>query len=77
MNIFIDNIFNKLSGKDAFGVTGKRSAILKKVPLDIVEFNKCESDLQKSRLGSTFRLDKSFVCAGGIEGIDTCEVRSN
>lgn len=73
--IFIE-VFECFSGKDAFGKTGKRSTILKKVPLDIVEFKKCESDSQKSRLGSTFCLDEAFVSAGVIESIDTCELGS-
>lgn len=64
------------SGKDGFGVNGRSSVILKKVPLGIVEFNKCQADLQAARLGAQFRLDPSFICAGGIEGIDTCEVKS-
>lgn len=45
---------------------------MKKVPLAIVEFNRCQRELQAERLGDKFRLDTSFICAGGVEGIDTC-----
>lgn len=62
-----------ISGKDVFGQAGKYSVIMKKVgPIPIVEFNKCQKALQTERLGDKFRLDTSFVCAGGIEGVDTC-----
>lgn len=59
-------------GKDNFGVQGKWSVILKRVPLPMVPFQQCESELQKTRLTSKFRLHRTFVCAGGQEGIDTC-----
>lgn len=56
-----------------FGQAGKYSVIMKKVPLPIVEFNRCQNELQKTRLGDKFRLDSSFICAGGVEGVDTCK----
>lgn len=65
-----------IAGKDVFGKAGKYSVILKKVPLGIVEFNKCQRELQQERLGDKFRLDQSFICAGGVEGVDTCQVCS-
>lgn len=65
-----------LKGKDIFGQAGKYSVIMKKVPLPIVEFNQCQRELQASRLGEKFRLDTSFICAGGVEGVDTCQVSS-
>lgn len=55
-------------GKDVFGQAGKYSVIMKKVPLPIVEFSECQRELQASRLGDKFRLDTSFICAGGVEG---------
>lgn len=57
-----------------FGKAGKYSVIMKKVPLPIVEFGTCQRALQGTRLGDKFRLDQSFICAGGVEGIDTCQV---
>ncbi|XP_017065633.1 phenoloxidase-activating factor 2 isoform X2 [Drosophila eugracilis] len=60
-------------GKDAFGSLGKYSAIMKSVPLPIVEFNYCQVLLRSTRLGPKFALDRSFICAGGQRGIDTCQ----
>jgi len=60
-------------GKDIFGKVGKYSVIMKKVPLPIVPFAECQSALQKTRLTDRFRLDTSFICAGGQPGIDTCQ----
>lgn len=69
--------FTLFAGKDIFGQAGKYSVILKKVPLGIVEFTRCQSELQASRLTQKFRLDTSFICAGGVEGVDTCEVHTH
>ena len=33
---------------------------------------KCQRSLRKTRLGRYFRLDDTFVCAGGEEGKDSC-----
>lgn len=60
-------------GKDVFGKAGKYSVIMKRVSLPIVSFNECERALQKTRLTERFRLDPSFICAGGMPGVDTCE----
>ncbi|XP_031633227.1 phenoloxidase-activating factor 2-like [Contarinia nasturtii] len=60
-------------GKDNFGQAGKWSLILKKLQLGIVDSNTCEQKLRNYRLGNNFILDKSFICAGGIEGVDTCQ----
>ena len=60
-------------GKDVFGKEGKYQVILKKVEMPIVPFNQCQSALRTTRLGSRFRLNPSFVCAGGEAGKDTCK----
>ncbi|XP_033158570.1 phenoloxidase-activating factor 2 isoform X1 [Drosophila mauritiana] len=60
-------------GKDAFGSLGKYSSLMKRVPLPIVEFNNCQTRLRGTRLGPKFALDRSFICAGGQRGIDTCQ----
>jgi len=67
------NCFASGWGKDNFGKIGKYSVIMKKVPLPIVPFNQCQSALQNTRLTDKFRLDPSFICAGGVPGIDTCQ----
>lgn len=61
-------------GKDVFGKAGKKSVIMKKVQLPIVDSKTCQSALQAARLGANFRLDPSFICAGGQIGKDTCQV---
>ncbi|KAH8409665.1 hypothetical protein KR222_001308, partial [Zaprionus bogoriensis] len=60
-------------GKDIFGVAGKFSVIMKRVPLPVVDFNTCQTQLRGTRLGQKFALDRSFMCAGGQPGIDTCQ----
>ncbi|XP_065201882.1 phenoloxidase-activating factor 2-like [Planococcus citri] len=46
---------------------------LKKVELPIVEFKNCQERLQKTKLGTGFTLDSSFLCAGGQKGFDACK----
>lgn len=60
-------------GKDTFGKKGKYQVILKKIDLPIVPRDTCQSKLRNSRLGALFQLHKSFICAGGEEGKDTCK----
>ncbi|XP_017054459.1 phenoloxidase-activating factor 2 [Drosophila ficusphila] len=60
-------------GKDVFGSLGKYSVIMKRVPLPIVDFNSCQARLRSTRLGTKFALDRSFICAGGQRGTDTCQ----
>lgn len=60
-------------GKDVFGKAGKYSVIMKKVDLPVVDSSACQRTLQSTRLGPRFRLDSSFICAGGEPGRDTCQ----
>jgi hypothetical protein len=60
-------------GKNVFGKKGKYSVIMKRVPLPMVEFETCQDALRKTRLTKHFRLHNSFVCAGGVQGTDTCQ----
>lgn len=60
-------------GRDIFGTAGKYSVIMKRVPLPTVAFNECEQRFRKTRLGKYFKLDPSFICAGGQPNVDTCE----
>lgn len=59
-------------GKDLFGKIGKYQVILKRVDLPIVSRVPCQDKLRKTRLGAHFELNKSFICAGGERGKDTC-----
>jgi len=54
------------------GKPGEYQVKLKKVPLDLVPQEDCETKLRATRLGRFFNLDKSFTCAGGKIGKDTC-----
>ncbi|CAH0559487.1 unnamed protein product [Brassicogethes aeneus] len=66
------NCFATGWGKDNFGKDGRYSSILKKIELPIVQRQRCQELLRTTRLGIHFNLDKSFTCAGGIAGRDTC-----
>jgi kallikrein len=46
---------------------------MKEVELDLVETEKCESDLRETRLGQNFTIHESFICAGGQPDKDTCQ----
>lgn len=59
-------------GKDNYGKTGKYQVIMKRVELPTIPFRKCEETFRTTRLGRRFVLDRSFMCAGGIAGMDTC-----
>lgn len=60
-------------GKNQFGKAGRYSVIQKKVPLPLVDSSTCERQLQGTRLTNRFRLHQTFICAGGEQGVDTCE----
>lgn len=58
-------------GKSSFGEGGKYQEILKAIDLSAMSHSQCEAALRTTRLGPTFSLDETFVCAGG-EGGDLC-----
>ncbi|XP_040570521.1 phenoloxidase-activating factor 2 [Lepeophtheirus salmonis] len=60
-------------GKDKFGKLGEYQVIMKQVQMDMVNSNECENKLRRTRLGEDFKLDRSFVCAGGEKDRDTCK----
>merc|ERR1712165_527128 len=59
-------------GKDQFGAAGQYQVVLKEVSLPIVGHNQCQETLRNTRFGKRFKLDHSFLCAGGA-GQDTCK----
>jgi plasma kallikrein len=59
-------------GKTIFGKFGEYSVILKKVELPIVPHAQCQTNMRATRLGASFILHESFLCAGGEEGKDMC-----
>ncbi|XP_066150574.1 phenoloxidase-activating factor 2-like [Euwallacea fornicatus] len=66
------NCFASGWGKDIFGKEGKYQVILKKIELPKVNFDECQQALRRTRLGASFKLHESFMCAGGEQGKDTC-----
>ncbi|XP_012220488.1 phenoloxidase-activating factor 2 isoform X2 [Linepithema humile] len=60
-------------GKDVFGKEGRYQVILKRVELPVVPHDTCQNILRTTRLGKYFVLDRSFICAGGEAGKDTCK----
>ncbi|XP_058117069.1 phenoloxidase-activating factor 2-like isoform X2 [Anopheles coustani] len=60
-------------GKDVFGKAGTYQVILKKIDLPVVPYDQCQTALRTTRLGPKFNLHKSFLCAGGVPGKDTCK----
>jgi hypothetical protein len=60
-------------GKDKFGAAGEYQLVLKEIDLPVVNHDDCQDKLRQTRLGKKFKLDDSFVCAGGINGKDTCK----
>lgn len=59
-------------GVDEFFMTGYFRANLKKVKLPIVNKGNCQKLLRSTKLGSTFKLDSSFMCAGAQKKQDLC-----
>nr|XP_021197589.2 phenoloxidase-activating factor 2 isoform X2 [Helicoverpa armigera] len=60
-------------GKSHFELHDRYAVILKKVEVDMVPNTRCNALLKRTRLGHNFQLHRSFVCAGGEEGKDTCQ----
>jgi len=60
-------------GKDKFGAEGEYQVILKEIGLSVVPKDTCENKLRGTRLGGKFKLDQSFMCAGGEAQKDTCK----
>jgi len=60
-------------GKDKFGAAGNYQVVLKEIDLPVVNHDACQDRLRLTRLGKKFKLHDSFVCAGGVNGKDTCK----
>jgi plasma kallikrein len=56
-------------GKNEF--EGTYQNILKKIELPAISNEECQTKLRQSKLGQSFRLHPSFLCAGGL-GKDAC-----
>merc|ERR550519_1556737 len=64
--------FVKGWGKDHFGEDAEYQVVLKEVSLPVVPRDQCVDWLRATRLGKRFKLDQSFMCAGGEAGKDAC-----
>merc|ERR1719495_2173359 len=64
--------FVKGWGKDHFGKDAEYQVVLKEVSLPVVSRDQCLDWLRVTRLGKRFKLDQSFLCAGGEAGKDAC-----
>ncbi|XP_062140055.1 phenoloxidase-activating factor 2-like [Drosophila sulfurigaster albostrigata] len=58
-------------GKEKFTSDTTRN-ILRKVDLPILDNRRCQRKFRRTRLGRYFRLDESFLCAGGEKNLDSC-----
>ncbi|KAH8279921.1 hypothetical protein KR054_011285, partial [Drosophila jambulina] len=58
-------------GRRSFSET-QHSAILKKIELPMVDRDTCQRQLESTRLGLSFTLDPSLICAGGELNNDAC-----
>jgi len=64
--------FVKGWGKDKWQ-HGEYQQVLKTVDVPMVDRDYCQQRLRTTKVGRRFRLDPSFVCAGGVEGKDACK----
>lgn len=60
-------------GKENYSRESKFQTVLKKVDLPVIPNFLCQMLFRNTVLGKYFRLDSSFICAGGEYGKDTCK----
>jgi len=59
-------------GADKFGNKSVYRVNLKKITLPTLPLRSCQERLRNTKLGPRFKIHKSFMCAGGEHGVDTC-----
>ena len=59
-------------GADSYGHNEFYRVNLKKLGLPIIPLRDCQESLRTTKLGPRFKIDKSFMCAGGEHSVDTC-----
>lgn len=64
---------NKFGDEEGEKMVKNLPVILKKIELPTVQHDNCQASMRRTRLGRRFKLDSSFMCAGGEKGIDTCK----
>ncbi len=60
-------------GKENHNRESRFQTVLKKVELPVIPNFLCQMLFRNTVLGKYFRLDSSFICAGGEHGKDTCK----
>merc|ERR1712013_759728 len=60
-------------GKDKSGSAGQYQVVIKEIDLPVVSNYECQDKLRSTRLGQKYKLHDSFICAGGVNGKDTCK----
>ena len=66
---------NGIALKNVFHISegGSYQVLMAQVELPIVDNRRCQDNLRKfTALSDSFKLDDSFLCAGGKGGVDTC-----
>jgi plasma kallikrein len=58
-------------GADEYGSNQYR-VNLKKLDLQVVPLRDCQASLRTTKLGPLFKINPSFMCAGGEHNVDTC-----
>merc|ERR1711971_1458509 len=69
----VEAIIQVVKNEDGYVAPGNYQVVLKEIDLPVVGHDQCESSLRTTRLGKRFQLDDSFICAGGVNGKDTCK----
>lgn len=72
-NVDQNKIYCTVTGWGKVSDDEAKSDKLKFVKIPLVDRTTCQVQLQKTRLGSRFRLHESFVCAGGEANRDSCD----
>ena len=57
-----------------YPILWRYATVQKEVIVPLVDSATCQDLMRRTRLGQYFNLHKSFVCAGGQDGVDTCQV---
>merc|ERR1712013_701712 len=52
---------------------GQYQVVLKEIDLPVGSNYECQDKLRSTRLGQKYKLHDSFICAGGVNGKDTCK----
>lgn len=60
-------------GKTGLDIASNYSEIPKKINLNIIPSDECQTKLRRTKLGGQFTLHSGFICAFGRSGEDACK----